>query len=133
MPEFAGRIRFPGFMGGAELSRWIGGALLTVVPSRWHDNAPLSIYESLGHATAVAGAAMGGIPEQIREGVDGVLFDPDDPRGLASKLSALLADKPALTRMGRAGREQVLAVNNPAANAAQLAGILAELQTMRSR
>lgn len=132
-PEFSGRIRFLGFKGGAELSQWIGGALLSVVPSRWHDNAPLSVYESLGHATAVAAAAMGGIPEQIREGVDGVLFDPDDPQDLAAKLSVLLADKPALARMGRAGRERVLAVNDPVANAAELAGILSGLQESRRR
>lgn len=131
-PEFAGRIRFLGFKGGAELSRWIGGALLTVVPSRWHDNAPLSVYESLGHVTPVAGAAMGGIPEQISPGVDGVLFNPCDPRDLASKLGALLADKPALVRMGQAGREKILAGHDPVANSRQMVEILGGLRDRKS-
>jgi len=126
-PEFAPRIRFPGFASGAELSRIISGALLTVVPSRWHDNAPLSIYESMLHGTPVVGAAMGGIPEQIREGVDGALFDPGSAEDLAAVLTRLLADRETLAAMGRAGRERVLVANDPAAHAAELADILASL------
>jgi glycosyltransferase involved in cell wall biosynthesis len=126
-PEFARRIRFPGFATGAELSRIISGALLSVVPSRWHDNAPLSVYESMLHGTPVVGAAMGGIPEQIREDVDGALFDPGSAADLARVLTRLLADREALAAMGRAGRARVLVENDPATHAAELADILASL------
>ncbi|MBF0480991.1 MAG: glycosyltransferase [Desulfovibrionaceae bacterium] len=132
-PEFASRIRFPGFASGDELSRIISGAQLTVVPSRWHDNAPLSVYESMLHGTPVAGAAMGGIPEQIRDGVDGALFAPESASDLAGTLTRLLADRERLAAMGRAGRERVLAQNDPAAHAAALADILASLAEGKNR
>jgi len=126
-PEFASHIKFPGFASGEELSRIISGALCTVVPSRWHDNAPLSVYESMLHGTPVVGAAMGGIPEQIREGVDGALFAPGSVTDLATALTRLLADRETLAAMGRAGRERVLVDNDPAAHAAELADILSSL------
>lgn len=126
-PEFAARIRFPGFASGEALSRFIAEAQLTVVPSRWHDNAPLSVYESMLHGTPVLGAAMGGIPEQISEGVDGALFAPGSARDLAGAMTRLLADEGALAAMGRAGRARVLRENDPATHAAELADILSSL------
>ena len=107
-PEFAQRIRFLGFKEGAELSRWIGEALCTVVPSRWYDNAPLSVYESFLHRTPVLAADIGGIPEQIEVGVTGRLFPSDSVPGLAEALTSMLSDRERLVEMGRNAREHVL-------------------------
>lgn len=107
-PEQADRIQFLGFRQGAELSRWIGRALFTVVPSRWYDNAPLSIYESMLHETPVLAANIGGIPEQVQEGVTGRLFAPDSVEALAAGLQEMLGDRERLIRMGQAGRRYVL-------------------------
>ena len=124
---FRDRVHFRDFTTGPELSALIGGALLSVVPSRWPDNAPLSVYESLAHATPVAGAAMGGIPEQIRAGLDGVLFNPDDSQDLADKLKDCLADRPRLRQWGLAGRERMASEHDPGRHAAQMADVLAGL------
>lgn len=107
-PDRAHGIHFLGFKQGAELARWIGQALFTVVPSRWYDNAPLSIYESMLHETPVLAANIGGIPEQVQEGVTGQLFAPDSVEGLADGLKGMLADREHLIRMGEAGRRFVL-------------------------
>ena len=107
-PEFHHRIRFLGFKSGSELSHLIADALLSVVPSRWYDNAPISIYESFLHATPVAGADIGGIPEQIQEGITGRLFKPDATEHLATVLKEMLADHGRLIEMGQAARKYVL-------------------------
>ena len=107
-PDQADRIQFLGFRQGAELSRWIGRALFTVVPSRWYDNAPLSIYESMLHETPVLAANIGGIPEQVQEGLTGRLFAPDSVEALAAGLQEMLGDRERLIRMGQAGRRYVL-------------------------
>lgn len=107
-PEFADRIRFVGFQIGAKLSHLIGQALFSVVPSRWYDNAPISIYESLGQATPVVAADIGGIPEQVVDYVNGRLFAPDDEDQLAQVLDWMLADRKRLADMGRAGREYIV-------------------------
>lgn len=106
-PENRGRIRFAGFQNSRELARLIEGALLTVVPSRWYDNAPLSVHESFLHATPVAAARIGGIPEQVQDNVTGMLFDPDNEESLRAVLHAMLSDRDRLARMGLAAQEYV--------------------------
>ena len=83
-----------------ELNAKIERALLTIVPSRWYDNAPLATYESYLLGTPVLGADIGGIPEQIRVGETGELFRPDSENDLIDKLQALLNDPDKLARMG---------------------------------
>lgn len=102
-PEKQHKIRFLGFVGGADLTRLVAGARLTVVPSRSYDNAPLSLLESALVGTPVLGAAIGGIPELLQPGVTGELFRPGDVADLTAKLAAMLADRERLERMGAAG------------------------------
>jgi glycosyltransferase involved in cell wall biosynthesis len=106
-PHVRDRIHFTGFRSGQALSEWIAEALFSVVPSRWYDNAPLSIYESLLHETPVVAADIGGIPEQIEDGVTGRLFEPDSCDDLMQKMKWMLADPERRTRMGKAGRAYV--------------------------
>ena len=98
--DCAHRIRFLDFLAGEELARCVGGALLSVVPSRCYDNAPLSIYESYGLGVPVLAADIGGIPEQVLPGRTGELFVPDSADDLSRRLGEMLADRPRLARMG---------------------------------
>lgn len=106
--DHAGRIHLHEFMTAQELSPMISQALLCVVPSRYHDNAPQSVMESYLHATPVLGAAMGGIPEEIIPGRTGELFTSGDVEDLAAKLKTLLADPERLVALGREARRFAL-------------------------
>jgi glycosyltransferase involved in cell wall biosynthesis len=106
-PHARDRIHFLGFQSGQTLMRWIAEALFSVVPSRWYDNAPISVYESFLNATPVLASRIGGIPEQVQEGVTGRLFEPDDCDDLAQKMDQMLANKDQLVRMGLAGQADV--------------------------
>jgi len=106
-PEHRGRIHFPGFKKEDELAGLISGAIMSIVPSRWYDNAPISIYESLLHGTPVVASRIGGIPEQIVDGVTGRLFSPGSSGELAEALRWMLNDRNRLDAMGKAGRKYV--------------------------
>ncbi len=41
---------------------------------------------------ALVGTEVGGIPEQIEDGVNGLLVPPDNPRALADALEKVIAD-----------------------------------------
>lgn len=88
-----------------ELSPLIAGALLSVQPSRYYDNAPQAVVESYLHGTPVLGARIGGIPEEIVPGVTGDVFEPHSVPALAAKLREMFSDIPRLERMGRQARE----------------------------
>ena len=106
-PHVQNRIHFLGFQSGQTLAQWIAEALLSVVPSRWYDNAPLSIYESFLNGTPVLASRIGGIPEQIDEGVTGHLFEPESSDELAKKMGLMLSDRDQLLQMGMAGQGYV--------------------------
>ncbi len=129
LPEYRGRIHFPGFKEGDELSRWISEALFTVVPSRWYDNAPISIYESFCHETPVIASNLGGIPEQVEERVTGRLFSPDSEDELKEALRWMLSDRERLRKMGRAGKDFVASQCGQEEHATRLLEIFERLKS----
>jgi len=54
----------------------------------------------------VVASRAGGIPELVRDGVDGILVDTGDVRWLAEAIVSLLKDPALRQRMGTAGRER---------------------------
>ena len=107
VPHVRDRIHFLGFQSGQTLMRWIAEALFSVVPSRWYDNAPISTYESFMNGTPVLASRIGGIPEQVQDGVTGRLFEPDSSGDLAQKMGEMLSNRDQLAKMGIAGQDYV--------------------------
>ncbi len=69
------------------------------------DTFPNTILEALACGTPVIATAVGGIPEQIDDGVTGILVPPADPGALAQASRVLLADPERRDRMGCAAVE----------------------------
>lgn len=79
-------IEFLGMLDAVSVARLLAGARLSVVPSQWYENNPLSVVESLCAGTPVAGSQMGGIPELINS-ENGIVFQPFDKETLATAIS----------------------------------------------
>jgi glycosyltransferase involved in cell wall biosynthesis len=69
-----------------------------VVPSRW-EGFGLVALEAMRNAKPVLASRTGGLAELVIDGVNGRLFNPDDPTDLARVLREL--SKPGLKRMGK--------------------------------
>jgi len=96
-------IKFVGFQSGKPLDKLINNASAVVVPSEWYENCPMSLLEAKASGISVIGARMGGIPELIRNGKDGFLFEPGDIDSLAKSLNAFdAADHTELVNAARA-------------------------------
>ncbi|HEY1713727.1 MAG TPA: glycosyltransferase, partial [Solirubrobacteraceae bacterium] len=91
---------------GAFSPSEIGGLLREVdavaLPSMWWDCAPLAAAECLAARTPVLVPRLGGLPEAIRDGVDGLVFDGLDVDDLARVLDRL-ALEPGLLEQLQAG------------------------------
>lgn len=122
------RVRFTGRLSGAALRREVAAARAVVLPSEWYENAPLSVLEAYALGKPVLGAAIGGIPELVREGQTGWTFAPGRVDDLAEALGRLYgcADS-RLASMGRAARHWVQSCFTPAAQLERLRGLYAEL------
>jgi len=94
-------IRNVGFQTGETLQTLIGEARFTVVPSECYENCPFSVMESQMYGTPVLGADIGGIPELIRVGETGELFESGNCVILKDKILRLWKDTDRLERYAR--------------------------------
>lgn len=78
-----------GFVEGKELENLIREAKFSIYPSEWYENCPFSIMESQMYGTPVIGANIGGIPELIRDGENGALFESGSVSQLRNKIVEL--------------------------------------------
>ena len=62
-----------------------------VMGSRWPENAPLVVLEARAAGIPVVAPSLGGLPEVVAHGVDGLLYAADDPASLAAALREVVA------------------------------------------
>lgn len=86
-------IKNVGFQTGENLEQLIREARFSVCPSSCYENCPFSVMESQMYGTPVLGADIGGIPELIRNGTTGELFESGNAEDLKIKIEKLWNDK----------------------------------------
>lgn len=86
-------IRNVGFQRGDALEKLIREARFSIYPSEWYENCPFSVMESQMYGTPVLGADIGGIPELIKVGKTGELFESGNKSDLKLKIEKLWTDK----------------------------------------
>lgn len=67
----------------------------------------MAVLEAMSFAKPVIGARIGGIPEQIRDGIEGILFEPGNAQELAKAMDALVDDPDKARVMGLRGRARL--------------------------
>jgi glycosyltransferase involved in cell wall biosynthesis len=67
----------------------------------------MSVLESMAFAKPVVGGRIGGIPEQIRDKVDGILFEPGNVQALADVLDDLALNPQKAKEMGLNARQRL--------------------------
>jgi glycosyltransferase involved in cell wall biosynthesis len=102
----ADSVDFLGFR--KDVPDLMAAADLVVLPSV-AEAFGLVLTEALYLGTPVVATRVGGIPEIVTDGVDGVLVKPADSEGLAEALAGLLLDPERRQRLAGAGRHQVRA------------------------
>lgn len=100
-------IQMVGFQSGDALNSYIANSMFSVMPSEWYENGPISLLENFACGKPVLGANMGGIPENITHGKDGLIFRSKDSGDLADKINFMLDNPEKLPEMGKLARKKV--------------------------
>jgi len=93
-------VKLVGLLNKVELNNYISKSRFIIVPSKWYENCPYSIMETMSMGTAVVGANIGGIPEMVIDGHTGLLFEPGNVKDLSEKISYLYNNKMLAKKMG---------------------------------
>ena len=115
--------KFVGLLDRDDLARLVSTATAVVVPSQWFENASMSVLETMAAGVPVIASRIGGIPEQVVDGREGLLVPPGDVDALAAAMRRLW-DEPALAMaMGERARQTARERFAPAAHVDGLLGV----------
>ncbi|HEY2777584.1 MAG TPA: glycosyltransferase family 4 protein [Gaiellaceae bacterium] len=81
-------------------------AQLLFLPSR-REGLGRVVIEALARGRPVVASRTGGIPDLVRDGENGELYDPDDHEGMAAAIVGLFANEDRLARLAVAARPSV--------------------------
>jgi glycosyltransferase involved in cell wall biosynthesis len=103
---WADRVRFLGFRN--DLDRILPCLDLVVHPASM-EGLGVSLLEAAACGVPIVASRTGGIPEIVRDGINGCLVEPGDSGGLAETIVKLLDDPARRASFGAAGRNLALA------------------------
>lgn len=118
----AENIQYCGRLTREEVRQQLRGSRALLLPSRWHENNPMSVLEARASGIPVIVSDMGGLPEMVEHTQDGFIVGSDDDEALAHAIKALAADRRAAEAMGRHGHETARTTNTPDAHYPRLMG-----------
>lgn len=101
-----GNVQFAGQVD--DVAPYLQSSDFFVLPSA-AEGLSNALLEALAVGLPCVATAVGGTPDVIVDGENGLLVAPDQPHDLQAALSKLLADIPMRQRMGKLARENILA------------------------
>ena len=107
-----GRVRFLGAGTREDVVRLFRAADVALLTSAW-ENLPHTVLEALAAGTPVVATAVGGVPEVVRDGENGLLVPAGDIDAIAAALARLVGDDGLRERLAAAAASSVEALAEP--------------------
>jgi glycosyltransferase involved in cell wall biosynthesis len=109
----------------------IRGAVAALLPALWWENCPMAVLEAAAQGVPVVACAVGGIPELVHSGDNGLLVPPNDPTALTDAMRELLDDPALVRRLGVAGWRRVRDRHDPQDYGRKLTSVFDEVIAAR--
>jgi glycosyltransferase involved in cell wall biosynthesis len=101
-----GRVRFLGSVSRDTVLRLFRAADASVLPSAW-ENFPHTVIEALAVGCPVIATAVGGVPEVVVDGENGILVSPRDQAALTAAIERFFSDAELRMRLSSAAPASV--------------------------
>jgi glycosyltransferase involved in cell wall biosynthesis len=101
-----GRVRFLGSVPRETVLRLFRAADASVLPSAW-ENFPHTVVEALVVGCPVIATSVGGVPEVVRDGENGLLVAPNDASALSETIERFFTDAALRERLAAAAPASV--------------------------
>lgn len=124
--QYALQVEFVGARERGIVQGLVRSARAAIVPSLcFEGGVPLTLLEALAAGTPVVASRLGGIPELVTHGADGLLFEAGDAGQLAAQARRLNADPLLRTTLAESGLQTVQRVHGRQASLDALVGLYA--------
>ena len=100
-------IEFLGFKTGTELKEIVTHSKFMVITSEWYENGPMSVIEAMAYGKPIIGSNIGGIPEMIKNGVNGYTYKAFDSKDLSKCINKLLDNDENIVKFGTESRKVI--------------------------
>ena len=121
-------VKFIGWVSGAEKEKYLNECGILVLPS-YYEGFPVSIIEAMLRRSAVVASCVGGIPDIIDDGIDGLLVPAKDTKALRERLTKLIDDNDLAKELGINGQKKVIENYSVEENIKRLMEIYSKLST----
>jgi len=108
---FLDRVSFLGSLDSSRVYEYLLKSRIVVVPSLW-ENYPMILFEAMSAGCAVVATNRGGVPEIIKDKINGLLINPFDTNDIIQKIHLLISDDNILVQLSEASSRYVLEKNN---------------------
>lgn len=119
-------VEILGWLGARRRDEALDRAQVFALPS-FDEGLPMAMLEAMAHGKAVVVTPVGGIPDVIVDGINGLLVPPGDPAALADAIERVVSDPPLARRLGQAARLTVVQRHGAQAIVARLTALYEQL------
>jgi len=113
LPDFCrSRINFRGEVGSSLIPSIRRSSFVTVISSR-QELMPYSILEAMSLGCPIVATAVGGVPELIKDGINGLLVPPENEKAIATACQRLFDDHGMAARLGYRAWKDCREYHNP--------------------
>ena len=92
-------IDFVGYVSQDEYHHYMSGARVIVLPSLCYESFPRVFVEACAYWIPAVASRLGSLQELVKDGENGLTFDPGNPHDLAQKMRHILNDENEWKRM----------------------------------
>jgi glycosyltransferase involved in cell wall biosynthesis len=126
----ADRVQLLGWLAGIEKQDEFGRAAIFCLPSH-AEGLPMAMLEAMAAGKAVVVTGVGGIPDAVLDGDNGVLVPPGDVARLVQALAGLLEDDALRQRLGQRARATIAARFDARVVVERISAVYKELEEAR--
>ena len=100
-------VKFLGWADEHMRARLLDSCFVSILPSR-AEGLPMCVLESMAAGCVPIATKVGGLPDLIDDGVNGILVDPDDSKTLAQKMIFCIRHQDMVRQLAENGRQTIV-------------------------
>lgn len=100
-------VEYLGRLSREEVFEQLRRSRAMLMPVRWHENNPMSLLEARAAGIPAICTELGGLPDMVEDGVDGLLVPRADVGALREAIRRLAADVRLAQQLGLRGHERL--------------------------